>query len=308
MKESFWQKPRNILITALIATFLWGCAPSVIKTGYSVLQLNPQDTASILVFAGYRFTLAGIMVILINSVMNKKLILPKKEAFQSIGVLSFFQTFGQYFVYYLGVARTTGVNASIITGTGALISLLFAVFLFKSENMTKNKLLGCLIGFSGIILMNIGKGSFNISLMGDFLCICSQICYSLSACFMKVFSKHHDAVMLSGYQFFIGGLALTIVGTIFGGHIELQGTQIYMILIYLGLISAVAYTLWGVLLAHNPVSKIGIFGCMTPVFGVIVSAFVLNEFSQAISINSLAALVLIVFALYLVNHTKPIKE
>ena len=42
-----------------------------------------------------------------------------------------------------------------------------------------------------------------------------------------------------------------------------------MNLVYLGLISAGAYTLWGVLLKHNPVSRVSILGFMNPVMGVL---------------------------------------
>lgn len=304
MKNTAWTKPKVILIVAMISTFLWGCAPSFIKTGYSLLNLDSSDTYSILVFAGLRFTFAGVLVIFIQSILKKKPILIEKGSMKSIGILALFQTFGQYFVYYLGVVRTSGVNASIITGTGALISLLIAVFVFHSEKMTRNKLIGCSFGLLGIIVMNLAGQSLSVSIIGDGLVVCSQLCYSLSASFMNKFSKHFDAVMLSGYQFFFGGIGLMIIGLVFGGRLNFVGTRIYLVLLYLAIISAVAYTLWGILLAHNPVSKVGIYGCLTPLFGVIVSAFVLDEWKQALSINSLMALILIIIAVYIVNSEK----
>jgi drug/metabolite transporter (DMT)-like permease len=41
-------------------------------------------------------------------------------------------------------------------------------------------------------------------------------------------------------------------------------------LLYLALVSAVAYSLWGILLKYNPISRVAVFGFMTPVFGVIL--------------------------------------
>ena len=52
-------------------------------------------------------------------------------------VLAFFQTFGQYLFYYIGLSKTSGVNAAIITGTGALITLLFSVYIVQPLNLTK---------------------------------------------------------------------------------------------------------------------------------------------------------------------------
>ena len=56
------------------------------------------------------------------------------------------------------------------------------------------------------------------------------------------------------------------------------------------LVSAVAYTLWSVLLAYNDVSKVAIFGFVNPLCSVILSALVLGEIKQAFNIGSLIAL------------------
>ncbi|MDD7280977.1 MAG: DMT family transporter [Erysipelotrichaceae bacterium] len=296
-------KNKNIIFLAVISTFLWGCAPSFIKVGYQLLNINSSNTASLLMFAGIRFTLAGILVIIMQSILKKKVLIPSKSDMKPILVLALFQTFGQYFFYYLGVARTSGVNASIISGSGALIALLFAVYLFKSETMNKQKLIACIMGFGGILCMNLGQ-KLSLSFTGDCLCMMSQLCYSLSSCFINKFTKEHNAVLLSGYQFFIGGLSLFFLGKGMGGLLHFQGLSIYLVIFYLACISAIAYTLWGLLLSCNPVGKIGVYGCLTPIFGVIVSAVVLKEIQQAMSIQSIFALVLIVFAIFIMNKEK----
>ncbi len=78
----------------------------------------------------------------------------------------------------------------------------------------------------------------------------------------------------------------------------------YVLLLYLGFLSAVAYTLWGVLLKYNPVSRVTVFGFMNPVFGVILSAILLGEKGQAFNGSTLAALVLVCMGIYVVNREK----
>ena len=73
---------------------------------------------------------------------------------------------------------------------------------------------------------------------------------------------------------------------------------------YLAFISAMAYSLWAMLLKYNPVSKITVYGFMNPVFGVILSAFILGEAEQAFGIKSLGALILVCIGIYIVNGTK----
>lgn len=66
-------------------------------------------------------------------------------------------------------------------------------------------------------------------------------------------------------------------------------------------VSAVAYTLWSVLLAYNDVSKMAIFGFVNPLCSVILSALVLGEVRQAFNIGSLIALALVCVGIYVVN-------
>ena len=73
------------------------------------------------------------------------------------------------------------------------------------------------------------------------------------------------------------------------------------VLLYLGFLSAMAYSLWAVMLKHNPVSSVVIYGFMTPMFGVVFSAVLLGETAQAFSMNTLAALLLVCAGIVAVN-------
>ena len=49
---------------ALLCCFLWGSAAPSIKTGYRIFQIASDDVATVLLFAGIRFLLAGILACL----------------------------------------------------------------------------------------------------------------------------------------------------------------------------------------------------------------------------------------------------
>ena len=70
------------------------------------------------------------------------------------------------------------------------------------------------------------------------------------------------------------------------------------------MVSAVAYTLWSVLLAWNDVSKVAIFGFVNPLCSVILSALILGEVRQAFNMGSLIALFLVCVGIYVVNQKK----
>ena len=146
--------------------------------------------------------------------------------------------------------------------------------------------------------------------LGDGLIALSALCYGVSSVMIKRYSKEHDTVLFSGYQFVFGGLVMTLAGQIgrmitTPENLAVSGAgneipKMVMILIYLALISSVAYTLWGILLKYNDVSKISIFGFMNPVFGVVLSAILLGEYSQ-LGIKYVLALLLVSAGIVIVN-------
>ena len=289
-----------VFLLAMLSCFLWGSATPSIKTGYEIFSIASSDTWAIIQFAGIRFFLAGILVILFESLKEKKFVKPEKAALPSIVKLGFAQTIIQYFCFYIGLAHTSGVTGTILSGSGGFFSILMACFLFRQEKMTANKMVGVILGFAGIIIMNIsfsGGSMFTFTLPGEGLVLLSQISYALSG--ILVF----NVVMLSGYQFIFGGLVMVLVSLIAGARIDMAvGIAGYALLIYMALISAVAYTVWGILMKHNPVSRVSIFNFMTPLFGVLLSAIFLNEVEQALQINKLLALILVSLGIFIVNR------
>lgn len=295
---------------ATVCTFLWGSATPAIKTGYELFHIEGTDSRSIIVFAGLRFLLAGLMVIGFYCIQKKKLILPPAGAGFCILKLGLCQTVLQYYFFYMGLVYVTGVHGAIITGTNVFLSILVACLLFGYERLTGRKILGCLLGLTGIVLVNLSgqtsQGLFDVSVRGEGFVFIAQIFYALSGALVKRYSKKYDVVVLSGYQFALGGLILILLGLAGGGRVDLRaGAGAVILLLYLGLISAVAYTLWSILLKYNPVSRVTVFGFMIPVFGVLLSAVFLGESSQALSWNVLAALVLVSFGIFIVNTGKP---
>ena len=100
----------------------------------------------------------------------------------------------------------------------------------------------------------------------------------------------------------IGGVVMMMIGAVLGGHVTVTQPAALLLLLYLAIISAVAYTIWGILLKYNPVARVSVYGFMNPVFGVILSAFLLGEKNQAFGLKGLAALVLVCIGIFIVNR------
>lgn len=304
MKEKMLTKIPVVCLLTFICCFLWGSAFPCVKIGYGLFQVEVSDYASQLLFAGIRFTLAGVLTIVIGSIASRKLLRPSEDTVGSVAALALVQTVAQYIFFYIGLANTTGVKSSIIEASSTFFAILIASLIFRYEKLTVRKILGCLVGFAGVVLINLAGSSFEfgMSLTGEGFMVISTISYAFSSVLIKRFSARENPVTLSGWQFFLGGLVLMACGWFMGGRLAAVSPSAVLLLLYLALVSAVAYSLWGILLKYNPVSRITVFGFMNPVIGVVLSALLLNESNQAFSVYGLVSLILVCLGIWLVNR------
>ena len=308
-KQILLKRPFVVAILATLCCLLWGSAFPAIKLGYQWFTIPAEATSTQILFAGCRFTLAGILTVIIGSILSGKLLLPKKASLRKIAILSVFQTSLQYFCFYVGLAHTTGVKSSILNGISVFVAIFIAALVFKQEKLTAAKILGSVLGFIGIILVNLnGTGvDFSFQMQGEGLIIMSTICYGISSALIRVYGKDENPVVLSGYQFALGGLVMACVGYATGGRLSTWNGKGAAILIYLAFVSAIAYTLWSLLLRYNDVSKVAVYGCLNPVFGAILSALILRELGQNFGIKEVIALVLISLGILIVQKKGAVK-
>ena len=302
--KSLLEKPTMVVIVAVLCCLLWGSAFPCIKLGYQLFDIPSGDSSSQILFAGIRFTLAGILVILAGSIMQGKLLKPSKAAIPKVLKLCMFQTVLQYIFFYIGLAHITGVKGSIVNAVNVFFTILVSCLLFRLEKLDRQKLIGCTIGFAGVIIVNLG-GEFDMSFtfLGDGFLMISAFAYALSSVLIKIYGKDENPVMLSGYQFAAGGLIMILAGLAMGGRLNVVTFQGILLLLYMAFISAGAYTLWSLLLKYNPVSKVAVFGFCTPIFGVILSAVILGE-STSFQLKTLIALMFVCVGIIIVNYKK----
>ncbi len=309
-KKSVFSRAIVLVLVALFCCALWGSATPAIKTGYKLLEV--EGVASIMLFAGMRFTLAGIFTVIIFSIARRKLLYPKLENIPRVLTVSAFQTVIQYIFFYLGLAYTTGVKGTVTSGSGAFFAVIIASLIFRQEKLTVKKVLACVIGFVGIVVINFNGLTLTddpMDILGVVFVLLSTISSSFSSVLIKRYSKYEDPVTLSGYQFIVGGIFMSIVGLVFGGKVSLDSTGGVLVLIYLALLSALAYSLWGLLLKYNPVSRVTVFNFMTPVFGVLLTMLFLPGENSAVAPWNLAiTLVLVCTGIFLLNFKPKTKE
>lgn len=304
-KNSILENPKMVLPSAMLCCLLWGSAFPLVKIGFSWLNISSEDIPTEILYAGLRFTLAGIIAIIITSLISGKFLRPTVKSLPRVFSLSMFQTILQYLFFYIGLSNTSGVKASVIEAMNVFVALIVSCLIFRMEKFTAAKIIGSVIGFAGVIIINVSKGDLagGLTLKGEGFILISTVAYAFSSVLMKHWSNEENPMMMSAWQFLLGGIVMSILGFALGGSISGFDLKSVLLLIYLASLSAIAYSLWASLLKYYPVSRIAVYGFMNPVFGFILSAFLLGE-SEAFGLKSIAALVLVCLGIYIVNYTK----
>jgi len=297
---SVFEKKRNVVFLALFYTFLWGCCFPLVKLCMAGFSIN--DNISKCLVAGIRFTLAGFGLILYNFAKDKKqALLTKKELPYLLGY-SLLGTALQYAFTYVGLSNVDGAKGAIFDQLCVFIIIIASGLLLKNDKLTALKILGCAIGFIGILAVNTEKISFSFTLDGEFMMTLAALCQT-GAYFIAVASKNTaSATKLVGYGQFFGGIILTAFSLALGGRITKLSLQGALTLIALAAFAAFAYVLSLVPLKYFPASEVSVFNLLITVFGVVMSAIVLGE--DIFRINYLVSLVLIVVGILLINYRK----
>ena len=302
---TFLTRRRNVALLAVFCCTLWGSATPFIKMGYGLFAIDGGDTASLILFAGTRFTLSGALVVAMGSIPQRKFLTPKKTSWGMLLRLCLVQTVAQYVCYYMGLAHSTGVKAAIINSTSTFFCILLASLVFRQETLQPHKLVGCVIGFAGVILVNLtpgGLGAGGVSFLGEGLLLLAALSYACSSTLLKEYSKRESPLVLSGYQFMMGGAIMIAVGLLSGGQLHPRGWTAFPVLGYLAFLSAAAYSMWGLLLQYNPVSRVSVFSFLNPIVGVLLSAALLREELAISWIQCAAALALVSGGIYIINR------
>lgn len=275
---SIFQRPGWVVVFALTAAVAWGWAFPLIKVGFSAFGITADMTGSKMLFAGIRFAAAGLIVLSVAH-SNGRSFKPGKVAdWRFILAFALMNTTLHYFFFYVGMSHSEGSRAAILNSLSTFLVVLLACACFKSDRLTTQKILGCVVGFSGILALNLGGAeSSQFTWLGDGMIILNAICGACSNLMTRGLSRRIDVFVGTGFSLTIGGLLLIIPGLAFGGtlpHVNILGCVCLVLLIA---ISAIGFALYNKLLSCNPVGKVAIYNSLIPIVGAVTSCLCLGE-------------------------------
>lgn len=302
MNHIFRDKRYKTLLAILCATG-WSLAYPLIKAGYQGFRITPDDLGGKLLFAGIRFFLAGVLVAAFCRF--RKIPLEAKYAadLRWLVLLAVVNTTLHYMCSYIGLSYNPSGRSTILDSMGGFFLILLSTAIFEDDKLSAQKMIGCILGVAGIVLINIQPGGNlfgDFSFRGDGMILLNALCAAFGGIITRIVSRKMNIMAATGYSMALGGALLVLVGWMVGTKSAwaLQRKSA-LILAALVLISAVCFAVYNELLACHPISEVAIYNALIPVLGVVFAALLLNEelkWQYFLSVAVVAA------GIYLVNR------
>lgn len=299
---SLFCRPVCVALFALTAAVAWGWAYPLIKLGFASFGITAEMTASKMLFAGVRFCVSGLLILLIAACRKSDFAVRRARDWWFVIMFSLFNTTLHYAFFYFGLSHSAGSRAAILNSMSVFIVVLMACVFFSSDKLTMRKVCGCVMGAAGILALNMGtQAGGEFSWLGDGMIALNALCGAVAGLLTRPLNRRVDIFVGTGFSLAIGGLLLTLPGLAMGGTLPVISFGGIVILMLLIAISTVGFTLYNKLLSCNPVGKVAIYNSLIPVVGAVTSCLCLNEpfYWKYVVAGSLAA-----GGIYVINKGK----
>lgn len=212
----------------------------------------------------------------------------------------------EFGLLYVALRYTDAARASLLLYTSPFVVAVGAHFLISGERLSLWGWLGVGLAFIGTATMmqtgfSVAEVANNQQWLGDLLALGGGIAWGVTT--LVVRSSGLAAAAPSQtlfYQLWVSGVLLCLAAWGLEGAFSLPSTSLAWasIIFQIVVVAMFSYLAWFVLVARYAVTKLSIFGFLTPLFGSIYGVIFLNE---TLGVRHLVALGLIIVGIVIVN-------
>lgn len=257
---------------AVLATFLWG--------GNSVfIKLGLEDVPPV-AMAGARFVIGALVVLVALRVSGVSPRVPRSHWSGFGALLAIFVA--QILLLNYGTNYTTAGRSTVLMNSYPLFTAVFAHLFVRGDMLTPSTVLGLTLAFAGVVLLFFDDLSFHVgaaTLFGDLLVLGSAVLLGVRTLILKrlVHDLHPYQVLFWQASMSLPVFAVVSLALEREARFALTANAVVAVL-YQGLIVAgVCFILWIFLLQRHSASRVGVFGFITPLSGVLLSNLILDE-------------------------------
>lgn len=201
----------------LINTVVWGLALIIVKPS---LEFTTPFR-----YLLYRYVFAAICSIPILLYYWPK-IKDKFSAIKKVILVEFFGTALSLGLLYIGLSKTTAIEASFLSTTSPIFVVLAGIFYLREKQET-HEWIGLATAFSGTIVLTLlpvilnGMSPQGLSLEGNLLIILQNVAYAIAMVLAKKHYKNLPKLFVAGISFYFGTVVFLLLSLIEIGTTDL---------------------------------------------------------------------------------------
>lgn len=204
-----------------------------------------------------------------------------------------------YFLFETNALKlTTSGQAGIVSSLEPVLLVIAARIILK-EKFVRIVYLGLFISIIGSILLSLSSDVSELApnpLLGNFLELIAIILTDTCVITTKYLMEKYPPFFLAGLSVIGGLIFFTILNVIDGGSFNVVMNASIFLVIYLGLLTVIAYALYNFAICTLPASKFSPFLFLLPVAAVFFGWFFLGETFNG---KQLASCILVFIGIYI---------
>jgi drug/metabolite transporter (DMT)-like permease len=290
-------KRRFVVLAFSLLVLFWGSAFAVVKVG---LDFSPP-----ILFAGLRSLLGGLAMVAVAILWGGSPNL--RRDWPVFLLLTLFNV-----VLFIGLQTyailhlPSGSAAVLVYLQPILVGLL--AWLILGEELSMAKIVGLLLGFSGIAAVSAGSITGDaISPVGVALGASSALSWALGTVYFKKYEARVSTLWAVAVPFLVGGVVLTAFGLLVESWGEVSWTGEFVAsILYSSLVGiSAAWVIWFALVRAGEASRVAAYIFAVPLTAVLIGVVFLDE---PLGFALLIGAVLVVCGIYLVNRVPRVSK
>lgn len=270
------KKQTKTILLALLVMALWGSLFPCVKLGYKVFNIASNDIPQILMFAGVRFFMCGLIISIFSWIRKKDTADGIKKGFMPILLTGLFSIILHYTCTYICLSFVDSSKTAILKQLGALFYICFGFLFIKDEKFSVYKIIGAVLGFCGIIAINLNGTKIGFG-FGDILIILASICTVAGSLASKKGMQFASPIAVTGISQLFGGIVLIAIAKLSGAKSLAFTASSLPVFTYICFASIISYCLWNYIIKTSELSNMFIVKFSEPLFACVFSAMLLNE-------------------------------
>lgn len=292
------QKIKNLLLFFLLAC-CWG--PSFLFIKIAVQSISPIAIANLRVAIG--------ALLLYTILKFKKINLPKFGcSWKHFAVMGFFSCALPFALFAIGEQYIGSSLAAIVNGATPLFTLVIAHFFTENDRLTKAKILGSVVGFSGLfVLVTPSLLKAHTTTFGIIASTLAAAAYGVGFVYAKKNIHGFKPLVVPTAQLFLASLFL-LPFTLMENPLTIQSISLSSALSILGLAvfgTASAFVIYYKLLTATSATYVAAVNYVLPIFGVVLGMIVLDE---SLEWNAYLGSIMILVGVMIINEVFNLKQ